>query len=119
MIRTIIVEDEQKSLLVLKELISQFAQDLEVCGTATHINNAVNEIELKQPDLVFLDVKLADGNSFEVLKKLSSRNFELIFVTAYDHYALEAFRVSAIDYLLKPISIEEFKQAVDKARKRI
>ncbi|AXY73249.1 DNA-binding response regulator [Paraflavitalea soli] len=118
-INTIIIEDEEKSLYVLHELIRQQATDLIVCGTASHTGPAVELIETNTPDLVFLDVRIADGTGFDVLRRLSHRNFELIFFTAYNHYALEAFRFAAIDYLLKPIGIQEFEEAVDRVRKRI
>jgi two-component system, LytTR family, response regulator len=115
-IRTIIIEDEKKSLTVLSGLVKQFASDLELCGTAGHVDEAVELIGAKLPDLVFLDIKIADGTGFDVLKKLSLRNFVLIIVTAYDNYALEAIRFSAIDYLLKPVGIPEFEEAVSRAK---
>lgn len=118
-IKTVIVEDEEKSVYVLHELIRQQASDLTVCGTASHIDSAVQLIETSAPDLVFLDVRIGDGTGFDVLRKLSHRNFELIFFTAYNHYALDAFRFAAIDYLLKPIGIQEFEEAVERVRKRI
>ena len=118
-IKTVVIEDEQKSLHVLEDLIKQFASDLNVCGTAGHVETAIQEIETKSPDLVLMDVRIADGTSFDVLKRLSSRNFELIFVTAYDSYALEAIRFSAIDYLLKPVSIQEFLDAIERTRKKL
>src|SRR3981189_1460684 len=96
-IRIAIIEDEQKSLYVLCELIKQFAGDLEVVGMAGYVDKAVELLETRAPQLVFLDVRIADGSGFDVLRKLSSTNFELIFVTAYDNYAVEAFRFSAID----------------------
>lgn len=118
-IKTIIVEDEEKSLYVLQELISQLATDLAVCGTASHTDSAVQLIETNAPDLVFLDVRIGDGTGFDVLRKLAHRNFELIFFTAYNNYALDAFRFAAIDYLLKPIGIQEFEEAVERVRKRL
>jgi two-component system LytT family response regulator len=117
-IRTVIIEDEEKSLCVLSELIRQFAGDLEICGSAGYVDKAVQLIETKAPQLVFLDVRIADGTGFDVLRKLPSRDFELVFVTAYDNYAVEAFRFSAVDYLLKPIGIPEFEEAVDRVRKK-
>src|SRR5450755_4189871 len=98
LIQTVIIEDEQKSLYVLCELIKQYACDLEVTGTARYVDKAVELIETSVPQLVFLDVRIADGTGFDVLRKLSSTNFEVVFVTAYDNYAVEAFRFSAIDY---------------------
>src|SRR5438270_868410 len=117
--KTIIIEDEEKSLHVLQELISELVHDLTVCGTASHIESAIRLIETSAPDLVFMDVCIGDGTGFDVLMNVTNRNFELIFITAYDNYALQAFRFSAIDYLLKPIGMDEFEEAVEKARKRL
>jgi two-component system LytT family response regulator len=118
-IKTIIIEDEKKSRCLLEEMILRFATDLDVCGTASHMSGAIQLIETTKPQLIFLDVRIGDGTGFDVLKKISSRSFELIFVTAYDNYAIEAFRYAAIDYLLKPISIPVFEEAVDRAREKI
>ncbi len=119
LIKTIIIEDDEKSLYVLQDMISRYASDLEICGTAGRTAKAVALIETTAPHLVFLDIRIGDGTGFDVLRKLSARNFELICITAYDGYALEAFRFSAVDYLLKPIGIDEFEEAVGRARKRL
>lgn len=118
-IQTIVIEDEEKSMHVICDLIQQFAADLALSGTSDSVEKSVQLIESQAPQLVILDIQIADGTGFDVLRKLSSRNFELICITAYDNYAVEAFRFAAIDYLLKPIGIPEFKEAVDRARKRI
>jgi two-component system, LytTR family, response regulator len=119
MIKTFIVEDEQKSLSALNTLIKNYASEMDVCGSTGYVNKAVELIEANKPDLVFMDVLIADGTSFEILNNLSSRHFELIFVTAYENYALNAFRAAAIDYLLKPIGIPEFQEAVERARRKL
>lgn len=116
-IKTVIIEDEEKSLSVLTGLIKRLADDLEITGTAGHVQEAVQLLEETAPDLVFMDVRIADGTSFDVLRKLSYRNFALIIVTAYDNYALDAIRFSAIDYLLKPIGIPPFEEALARASK--
>jgi len=118
-IKTIIIEDEAHSLYVLKDFITQLAADLTVTGTASHIDSAVQLIESSTPDLVFMDVRIGDGTGFDVLRKLTDRNFELIFITAYDNYALDAFRFAAADYLLKPIGMNEFEEAVGRVRNRL
>jgi len=119
LIKTIIIEDDEKSLYVLQDMITRFTTDLDLCGTAGHTAKAVGLIETMAPQLVFLDICIGDGTGFDVLRQLSSRNFELVCITAYDNYALEAFRFSAVDYLLKPIGIDEFEEAVGRARKRL
>jgi two-component system LytT family response regulator len=118
-IKTIIIEDEENSLAVLTDFINRFTSDLQIAGTAGHVNEAVALLENNKPDLVFMDVRLADGTSFDVLKTLSARDFVLIMITAYDNYALEAIKFSAIDYLLKPIGIPEFEEALARARKNL
>lgn len=117
--KAIIIEDEQKSVYVLEELIRQFAPDLFICGNASHTDAAIRLIEAVTPDLVFLDVRIGDGTGFDVLQQVVKRNFELVFITAYDNYALDAFRFSAINYLLKPVGINEFEQVVAQVRKRL
>jgi two-component system, LytTR family, response regulator len=118
-IRTVTIEDEEKSLYVLHELIRQCAPDLELCGSASHTGSAVNLIEGTDPHLVFMDVYIADGTGFDVLQQLSHRTFELILVTAYDNYAMDAFHFAAIDYLLKPIGTAAFEEATKRARQRL
>jgi two-component system LytT family response regulator len=119
LIRTVIIEDEENSVQVLHEMLRQSAPDIEVCGSAGYVDTAVRLITAMTPQLVFLDVQMADGSGFDVLRKLSERNFEIIFVTAYNKYAVEAFRFSAIDYLLKPIGVQEFEEALNRVRKRM
>lgn len=118
-IKTVTIEDEDKSLYVLHEMIRQCAPDLVVCGSAGDKTSGVHLIETTAPQLVFMDVCIADGTGFEILQKISRRDFELILVTAYDTYALDAFRFAAIDYLLKPLGVIEFEEAVERARKRL
>lgn len=118
-IKTLIIEDDQKSVQVLDGLIRRLAEDLQVAGSAGHVEDAVELIESTMPELVFMDVQLADGTCFDVLKKLSYRNFSLVMVTAFDQYALEAIRYAALDYLLKPIGIAQFEEAVARARKSL
>ncbi|RBL89895.1 LytR/AlgR family response regulator transcription factor [Chitinophaga flava] len=118
-ITTVIIEDDEKNMHVICDLIRQFAPDLEVVGTASHISESIELIENRAPQLVFMDIQIADGTGFDVLRKLSAKNFELVFITAYDNYALKAFKFAAIDYLLKPVGLNEFREAVDRARTRI
>ncbi len=118
-ITTVIIEDEEKSRLVIEDLVLQYAPDLELVGWAGNVDDAVALIGARAPHLVFLDIQLADGTSFDVLRKLESRNFELICITAFDQYAVQAFRFAAMDYLLKPIGMVEFAESVERARRRI
>jgi two-component system LytT family response regulator len=118
-INTVIVEDEEKSLYVLKEFLGQLAPDIRVCGSAGHIEEGVRLISDIAPQLVFLDVRIADGLGFEVLNRVAHRHFELICITAYDNYACDAFRYAAVDYLLKPIDMQELAEAIERVRNRM
>ncbi|TDX02338.1 LytTR family two component transcriptional regulator [Dinghuibacter silviterrae] len=103
----------------MSNLIERYTNDIALAGSAGYVDKGVRLISETQPELVFLDVRLADGTGFDVLKKLPERDFELIFVTAYEEYAVDAIRASASDYLLKPIGIPEFEQAVSRVRAKI
>jgi two-component system LytT family response regulator len=118
-IQTIILEDEARSLSVISNLIRQFTSDIDVIGSAGWVEKSVQLISEKTPQLVFMDIQLADGTGFDVLKRVGAREFEVIFVTAYENYAVNALRAEAIDYLLKPIGIPEFEEAVGRARDKI
>jgi len=115
MLQVIIVEDEKHSRETLKNLISEFCDGVEVIGMSGSVDDAVELIKLKKPDLVFMDIELQTGTGFDVLDRLSNQQFEVIFTTAYEQYAIKAIKFSSIDYLLKPIDIEELQAAVKKA----
>lgn len=119
MIRTLIVDDIQKLRESLKDLLLKNCQSIEVVGEAESIVDALTQINLIKPDLVFLDVELGDGTAFDLLSQLTSINFKIIFVTAYNEYAIKAFKFSALDYLLKPVDKEDLIIAVQKAEKII
>ncbi|WP_019039141.1 LytR/AlgR family response regulator transcription factor [Psychroflexus tropicus] len=114
--RTIIIEDEKNCLSLLQTLIEEYCEQLEVIGTARDVNQAVELVNGKDPELVFLDVELITGTGFDVLERLNKIDFDIIFTTAYAHYAIEAIKCSALDYLLKPINGEELQKAVARAR---
>ena len=112
--KAIIIEDEERSRIVLQNLLETYCPEIEIVGTAEAVPAAVKLIRSIQPELLFLDVQISGGTGFDVLEKVHDLNLAVIFTTAYDHYALKAFKFSAIDYLLKPIDIEELKAAVRK-----
>lgn len=114
MIRTIVVEDEEYSLEMMKMLIAGYIPSLEVVGTATSVPDGIREIEDKRPDLVLLDIELGDKRSFDILEAVKVRDFGVIFTTAFDHYAIKAIRYSAFDYLLKPVDLDELQGAVNR-----
>ena len=111
--KVLIVEDEKLSRERLSQLIKQYNPDIEIIGETDSIEDTVNFLRLQSPDLVFLDIQLADGLSFEIFKQVDFRK-PVIFTTAYDHYALKAFELNSIDYLVKPLSFEKLCQALDK-----
>ncbi len=118
MIRAIILDDELKSRESLKRLIEEFCQNVIVEATCQNIEEAVTAIDSLTPDLVFLDIQLQRETGFDLLTRYKNFEFEVIFTTAYSEYAIKAFKYSAIDYLLKPIDINELRQALSNAEKR-
>ncbi len=100
-------------------ILNRYCPDVEVEGIAHSAKDAEALIRDKRPDIVFLDVEMPHGNGFDLLKKFDQINFGVIFVTAFDHYAIRAIKYSAIDYLLKPIDITELLEAVKKAQLQI
>jgi two-component system LytT family response regulator len=120
MIKAIHIEDEPGVVTLLKTLLStHFHDEIELCGNASSPNEAIDLIKATGPQLVFLDIELRQGNAFDLLEKLDDVKFEIIFITAYNNFALRAFKHSAIDYLLKPIDTDEFNAAINKALGRI
>ena len=117
-IKTILVDDEESARNILSNLLLKFCPQIQVVATFSNVEQAVKGIELYKPELVFLDVEMPNYAGYELVNFFSSIDFEIIFVTAYDHYALKAFEVSAIDYILKPIEIDRLQHAVDRVIKR-
>ncbi len=114
-ISALIVEDEANSQALLKDLIEQYCEGVSVIAIAGGVEEALKALKKEEPQLVFLDIELPDGDGFQVLEKAPDLNFEVIFTTAYNQYAMRAFKFSATDYLLKPIDIEELQDAVKRA----
>jgi two-component system, LytTR family, response regulator len=117
MIRAMIVDDEELARGLVREFLSE-EDDIEIVGDCTNGFEAVKAIAELKPDLVFLDVQMPKLDGFEVLE-LAGAPVEVIFVTAYDQFAMKAFDAAAVDYLLKPFSIERFRVALDRARNRL
>jgi two-component system, LytTR family, response regulator len=120
MYKAVIVDDENRSVETLRSIIQQFCSDeVEVIGTANSVQEAYPLILANLPDIVFLDVEMPHGSGFDLLEKFVKPTFEVVFTTGFDHYAVTAIKFSALDYLLKPINIEEVREAISKAKKRI
>jgi two-component system LytT family response regulator len=119
MIRTVLVDDEPNNVANLKTLLTQYCPEVLVIGEAGSARQGIELIELINPDLVFLDIEMPGQNGFDMLSQISQIRFELIFVTAYNNYALKAIKFNALDYILKPIDIDELTGAVERARQRL
>jgi len=115
MLRSVIIDDEYHIRDTLINMLELNCPDVRVVGQASGVVSGIAAIKELQPELVFLDIQLKDGTGFDLLSGLSSIDFKVIFVTAYDHYAIQAFRFSAVDYLLKPVNPEQLKEAVQRA----
>ena len=111
---TLIVDDEQDAVNFISSLIREYCPRLEIIGTAASAKEGVKIILEHQPDLVFLDVEMPHGNGFDLLHQFPEKRFDVIFITAFNHYAIRAIKFSAVDYILKPININEFREAVEK-----
>lgn len=119
MIRTVVIEDEEHSRKMLLAMLHEHCRQINVVAEADSVKTGLAAIAEQKPQLVFLDIELQSETSFEILERLPEINFELVFTTAFDHYALKAIKFCAIDYLLKPIDLNELQVAVSKAEKRL
>ncbi|MBK6833508.1 MAG: response regulator [Bacteroidetes bacterium] len=117
-IKAIIVDDEESARDVLQNLLLLFCPNVEVVAKCENVLKAVDAINKEQPDLVFLDIEMPNYAGYEIVNFFEKINFEIIFVTAYDQYAVRAFEIAAIDYLLKPIDIDRLKQAIIRVLQR-
>lgn len=118
MIRTILVDDEIDSILVLKRLLGTHCPDVEIVGEACGVEKALEIIEKTTPDLLLLDITIDNGNAFDVLDRLNVVNYQVIFVTGMNDRAIDAFKYSAVDYLLKPVDSALLRNAVERAAAR-
>ncbi len=112
MIRTVLIDDEIDSIRVLQKLLETVCPEVEIVGLADGVENGFKVIRETDPDLVLLDIEMAQGNAFDLLNRLQPVEFKVIFVTAFDNYAIRAFKYSAMDYLLKPVDAEELRDAI-------
>ena len=115
LLRAIIIDDEKNSRNSLRQKLAAYCPDITIVGECENGEEAIKAIADITPDLLFLDVEMPRMNGFTLLQQLQQRNFEVIFITAYDYYAIKAIKFSALDYLVKPVEIEELKAAVAKA----
>ncbi len=111
----IIIDDELKGRVALSRKLYDYCKDVSLTGEAENGEEGIKLIEKLKPDIVFLDIEMPRMNGFDMLHRLPEKNFDLIFTTAYDQYAIKAIKYAAFDYLLKPVDIEELKLAVSKS----
>ena len=118
MIKAILVDDEKSARQTLTKLIEKYCTDVQIVGHAENVDEAERIILQSNPDIVFLDIEMPEKNGFELLELFKSPNFEVIFTTAYQDYALKAFRYAAIDYLQKPIDFRLLIQAIGRYKQK-
>jgi len=117
--RSLIIDDEPGNIATLEHLLKNNCKNVEVLGSALNAREALTLIRNLRPDLLFLDIQMPDQSGFDLLRQFNRCDFEIIFVTAYDQYGIQAIKFSAIDYLLKPVQIEDVRSAVEKVQKKI
>jgi two-component system LytT family response regulator len=114
--KALIIDDEASNRENLQQLLQVYAPDVHLCATADDVDSGLKAIQQHRPELLLLDIQLYDRSGFDLLKQLDAVSFEIIFVTAYNQYGIQAVKFAALDYLLKPIDIDELKAALAKAR---
>jgi len=118
MLTAIIIDDERRSRNTLRQKLALHCADVQIIGECESGDEGIKGIEEKKPEIVFLDVEMPRMNGFTMLQQLHNRNFDLIFVTAYDHYAIQAIKYSALDYLVKPIEVPELQKAIERVKEK-
>jgi len=113
-LQTVIIDDEPNAVEFISSVIGDHCPELEVAGKAYNVTGGIQKIEELKPDLVFLDVEMPNGTGFDLLSHFPEKEFDVVFITAFNHYAIKAIKFSAVDYILKPLNIEEFIEAVKK-----
>ena len=120
MITTLLIDDDANLRNGMRSLLSRYAPDLKVVGEADSVEAGVQALELLKPQVVFLDIQLADGTGFDILEQFAARHGQLaahvVFITAHEQYAIKAFRFSALDFLLKPVDPDELQAVIEKIR---
>ena len=113
--KAVVIDDIEKSRVALKSDLEDYCPQIEVAGEASGVVEGVKLIRKHKPDLIFLDIEMGDGNGFDLLEMFEQINFQTIFITGMDSYAIKAFKYSAVDYLLKPVDPFDLKKAVERA----
>lgn len=119
MIRSLIIDDVEKARVALKSDLMDYCPDIQVVGEADGVETGLKMIYEKKPQLIFLDIRMGDGSGFDLLQKHEDKKLQVIFTTAYDEYAIKAFKFSAVDYLLKPVDPDDLVAAVNKIARSV
>lgn len=117
--KAIIIDDKKDPKEVLINLLGKYCSEIEILATAENVAEGIKTIQKYEPQLVFLDVEMPDGTGFDLLEKIGNISFKVIFTTGYEKYAIKAFKFSAVDYLLKPVDVDDLINAVKKAKVEI
>ncbi|MEQ9063060.1 MAG: LytTR family DNA-binding domain-containing protein [Vicingaceae bacterium] len=117
-LKTVIIDDEIKAVGVLRRKLEAWIEDVEIVGTANSVTEGLELLEKEKVDLVFLDIEMRDGSGFTLLRQLPQIDFEVVFTTAFNEYAVQAFKVNALDYILKPIDSAELEVSLKRAMKK-
>ena len=118
MLTAIIIDDETNSRNALRQKITKHCNNVMIIADCENGEEGIEKIETQKPDIIFLDIEMPRMNGFTMLQQIKNKNFEVIFITAYDHYAIKAIKFSALDYLLKPVELEDLKAAVEKVTQK-
>jgi two-component system, LytTR family, response regulator len=113
--KVLIIDDENRTRSLIAKMIDSFGLDVEAIPEGENVQSGIKAIEKHQPDIVFLDIQMPDGTGFDVIRSVENKNFEVIFITAHEEFAIKAIKFSALDYLLKPVDAVELKAALEKA----
>lgn len=113
--KVLIIDDENRTRSLIAKMIESFGLDVEAIPEGENVQSGIKAIEKHQPDIVFLDIQMPDGTGFDVIRSVENKNFEVIFVTAHEEFAIKAIKFSALDYLLKPVDAVELRASLEKA----
>lgn len=113
-LKAILIDDELPSLENLQQKLEEFCPDIKVIARTQKPEEAIHLIEFHQPDVIFLDIEMPRMNGFKMLEEIKEKDFDIIFITAYNHYAIDAIRISAFDYLVKPVAVKELQNSVNR-----
>lgn len=113
--KALIIDDEQRTRELIAKMIESFDMGITAIPKGENVKSGLEAIQEIQPDLVFLDIQMPDGTGFDLLKAVSNKNFEVIFITAHEEFAIKAIKFSALDYILKPVDPEELRSALERA----